>query len=85
MVAAVYILRKDGNQATVDGIVGAIVNADDGGSEAVTIAEAIATAQAAGHALPDGYFTSALATLTDLGTDEDAVFFTDRGRTEVIA
>lgn len=87
MAASAWILRKDSNEAVIDGIVAAIINSDSLDSEATVIAEAIAQAVAGGIPLPAGYFTSADEVLAagQLDTDEDAVFFTDRGRTEVIA
>lgn len=88
MAAAIWLVRKTGNAPVVDGIVAAIVNADDLGSEATTLAEAHATCIAGGHAIPaSGYFTSADLALAagQLDTDEDAVFFTHRGTTDVIA
>jgi hypothetical protein len=93
MAAALYYVTKSdaGNPAHtyIDDIRGAIVNADDGGSDAVTIAEAIATAVAAGHPLPDGYFDTVellgLPTGGIMDTDEDAIILTRRGDTRVIA
>ena len=88
MAAAIWLVRKDSQDPVVDGIVAAVINADDLGNEATTLAEAHAKCIAGGHGIPaSGYFTSANLALAvgQLDTDEDAVFFADRARTEVIA
>jgi len=87
MVAQVWILRKDGNQPVIDGIVGAVINSDSADPEATVIAEAVAQGVAGGHALPAGYFTTAENALAagNMDTDEDAIFFGERSRTEVLA
>lgn len=93
MVAALYLVSKanpeNPNLTLVDGIHACIVNADDGGSSAVTIAEAEATLQGAGYPVPDGYFD----TVEQLGvptggimtTDEDLILIRNRDRVDVIA
>ena len=87
MAAAAWILRKTDDKPVIDGIVYAAVNADNADAEAVVIAEAVATAIAAGHPLPAGYFNEADLFLAagQFDTNEDGVFFTDRSGTEVKA
>ena len=85
MAAAIWYVRKavseDPAKTLINGVHSAIINADDGGSEATTLAEAEATL-----GLPSGYFSTAVLGLTALGTDEDAVAFGDnRSPVEVIA
>lgn len=93
MAAAIYLVSKaqaeSPEQTLIDGIHAMIVNADDGGTSATTIAEAIATAVAAGHPLPSGYFDTVELLGPDTGgimdTDEDALIFLKREITRVIA
>lgn len=93
MAAALYLVNKSGSQAPSDrlinGIHAMIVNADDAGSSAVTIAEAVATAVAAGHPLPTGYFDTVtkigVPTGGDMTTDTDARIFLARGITDLTA
>jgi hypothetical protein len=93
MAAQIYLVTKSGADAPsstlINGIFAMIVNADDGSAASVTIAEAIATANAKGHPLHDGYFD----TVEKLGpptggimtTDEDALIFVNRGIVRDIA
>jgi len=85
MVAQVWYVRKVSNAPVVDGVVGGFMNSDSLDSEATVIAEAHTACIAAGHVIPaSGYFTNADNAL-GVGfadTDEDAVFFSDRGRSE---
>ena len=93
MAAQLYLVTKSGSIAPsstlIDGIHGMIVNADDGGAASVTIAEAIATAQAAGHPLNDTYFDTVELlgppTAVIMDTDEDALIFINRTIERVIA
>ena len=93
MVASIFLVQKANaespNLTIVDDIHAVIINADDASTDAVNIAEAEATVQAAGHPIPDGYFD----TIQQLGvptggimtTDEDAIIILRRTTTEVIA
>jgi hypothetical protein len=93
MAAAIYLVSKSQaespEQTLFDGIHAMIVNADDGGTTATTIAEAIATATANGYSLPAGYFDTAELLGPDTGgimnTDEDALIFLRREIIRVIA
>lgn len=93
MAAQLYLVTKSGSEAPsstlINGIHAMIVNADDGGSAATTIAEAVATAQAAGHPLNDTYFDTVelLGPPTSgiMDTDEDALIFINRTIQRVIA
>ena len=87
MVAAIWYVRKttseEPNVTLINGIHSAIINADDAGSEATTLAEA---EPALG--LPSGYFDSAVLALGagNLDADEDCVAFRQgRSPIEVIA
>jgi hypothetical protein len=80
MAAALYLVNKSGSGAPserlVNGIHAMIINADDGGSAADTIADAVAKAVAAGHPLRTGYFDTVtkigVPTGGDMTTDTDA-------------
>jgi hypothetical protein len=85
MAIAAWIVTKTSNAPVIDGIVNALTNADGASTEAVAIAEAEASAVAAGHPLPAGYFQTATVFLTTYPTDEDAIFFTPRGQTIIEA
>ena len=81
MAATVWIVRKnplDDNEKIIDNLTSCIINRDDlGDNEASVLAAADAAAQAAGFAVPNGYFTSA-AQWDDVGqidAGDDAVFF----------
>lgn len=87
MAAAIWYVRKTNSglpgTTLINGIHSAIINADDGGNEATTIAEAEAAL-----GLPAGYFDSAVLALGmgALDTDEDTVAFgSGRAPTEAIA
>jgi predicted transcriptional regulator len=88
MVAAIWIVRKDPDptRPVINGLTTVIINADDAGSEATTIAEATASLVAQGHPLDSGYFDSADLALGagQLDTDEDLIALGDP-RIEVIA
>lgn len=66
-----------------------IVNADDGDSDAVIIAEAITAGVALGHKLPDGYFNTVeqlgVPTSGIMTTDLDAIVLLRRGTDREIA
>jgi len=78
-------VRKISTAPVIDGVVGGIINSDDAGTEADTLAEAHTACIAAGHNIPaSGYFTNADLAL-GVGfadTDEDGVFFGDRSLSE---
>jgi hypothetical protein len=61
-----------GGQKFVNGVTAVLINADDGQTEAATIAEAIDQCRAAGHQLYDGYFTSGVI-VSDLSAGPVAV------------
>lgn len=79
MPAAIWIVRKTvtGKPTTpiINGIEMAIINADDAGNAATTIAEAEAALQGAGVPIPSGYFNTAALALASgqLDTDEDVI------------
>lgn len=93
MALEVQLITKDNpeqpEKTLVDGIHTVIFVADDGNTDAVNIAAAEAAVQAAGHAIPDGYFD----TLERLGppttgiatTDQDIIVILPRASTRVIA
>lgn len=91
MAAALYLVSKGTPESPentiIDGIHAMVVNADDGGSDATTIAEAVATAVAEGHQLPSGYFDTVqllgVPTGGIIATDEEAVIFGTRWMTIV--
>lgn len=91
MVAQVYLVKVDNPEdpvkTLIDGIHVVLTNADDGDSEATIIAEVVATANANGIPLPDGYFDTAEQFNTTAGfdADEDAMFVAHRRRVDVIA
>ena len=92
MAAQIYLLTiaesDSPNKQIVDEIYACLVNSDDGGSDAVKIAEAEAVIQAA-HAIPDGYFDTVQLIGPETGgvmdTDEDVILLRGRGKTEFIA
>lgn len=90
MAEALYLVSKadKANGVTlIDDIVAVVINADDGGADADTIADAVAQARVGGHPLPDSYFDTVEDINTTnglLATDLDCVIFTKRGYTEVI-
>lgn len=93
MAAQIYLISKAESQKPVrkliDQVHAVIVNSDDGGSDAVKIAEAIASANALGFKLPSGYFDTVELlgppTAGIMTTDEDIIVLTDRGTTRAIA
>ena len=93
MAAQIYLLTKanaDVPSATyIDDIHACIINSDDGGADAVKIAEAEALIRTAGHPVPDPYFDTVQLlgppTAGIMTTDEDMILILRRGTTEVIA
>ncbi len=93
MAAQIYLVTKaqsqQPEQTLIDGIYAMLINADDGSSDAVNIAEAVATAVAAGHPLHSGYFDTIQLigppTLGIMTTNEDAILFLPRSKVEIIA
>lgn len=91
MAAALYLVSKGSpenpDNTIINGVHAMVVNADDGGSDAVIIAEAEATAVAQGHPLPSGYFDTVqllgVPTGGIIATDEEAVIFGNRWMTIV--
>lgn len=77
MAAALWIVRKltDNKADIIDGIEVVVINNDNLDSEAVTITGAEAALVAAGHAIPTGYFDTAVLGLaaTQLDTDQDLI------------
>lgn len=83
MAATVWIVRvsQPSAKSLVNGITSCVINKDDTTvNEAQAIAAAEAAAQAAGIALPAGYFDSAAQwnAVGQLDADGDAVFFDQR-------
>jgi hypothetical protein len=93
LAAALYLVTiansHQPNKQLVNRVIGAIVNADDGGTSADTIVDAETAIQAAGIAIPDGYFNTVqllgLPTGGVMTTDTDVIVLHDRGKTESIA
>ncbi len=93
MAAAIYLVTRAGAESPetmiINDLWAMIINADDGDADAVKIAEAVATAVAAGHPLPTGYFDTVQKLGVETGgimdTDEDAIILLRRSKTEVIA
>ena len=87
MAAAIWIVRRSTDNRTdvIDGIETVVINNDDLDNEATTIAGAEAALQAAGYAIPDGYFDSADLALAagQLDTDQDLIAMGER--LEIIA
>lgn len=90
MAAQLYLLTvanaDDPQTLLIDGITHCIVNSDDGGADAVKIAEAVASAVSIGIPLPTGYFDTVELlgppTAGIMTTDEDAIFIPSRSRTD---
>lgn len=86
MAEALYMVSKanadDPQQPIINGIHVALVNSDDGGTDAQIISEATAKCVSAGHPLPSGYFdtVTAIGDLTNgpLPTDEDTLIILPR-------
>jgi hypothetical protein len=93
MAAAIYLVTKAESEKpvykSINDVHAMIVNADDGGSDADTIAEAIAAAVGLGHKLPDGYFDTVEKLGVETGgiitTDLDAIVLLRRGTDREIA
>lgn len=93
MAAQLYLVTiaesDSPNKQMVDRINACIVNADDGGTAADTIVDAETVMQAAGIAIPDGYFDTVQLlgppTAGIMTTDLDVIVLRDRGKTELIA
>lgn len=93
MALQLYLVSKSGSEAPsstlINGLHAMVVNADDGGAASVTIAEAIATANAMGHPLHDGYFDTVELlgppTAGIMTTDGDALILRTRGIERSIA
>lgn len=93
MAAAIYLITKAESEKpvykSVNDVHAMIVNADDGDSDAVKIAEAIASAVTLGHKLPAGYFDTVEKLGVETGgiitTDEDAIVILRRGTDRAIA
>tara|TARA_R110000803_G_scaffold28011_7_gene65094 strand:- start:2419 stop:2676 length:258 start_codon:yes stop_codon:yes gene_type:complete len=81
MAVGAWLCTKTDNGPIIDGIVNCVINADDAGTEANTLADADASLIAAGHPVQAGYFNTAVIFLTAYPTDLDAVIFTDRSAT----
>lgn len=82
MVARLTLIEKDLSEGSeiINGVYAILINADDGDTDAVIIAEAIASAAVLGHALPDDYFDNGTITHTItagglLAADEDSLIF----------
>ena len=88
MAEAIYLVTRRHNlgQGLVNGLFAAVVNSDDGGSDAVKLAEADARAVAAGHAITSPYFDTVvgvIGTSTGLVADDtDAILFSGQGINE---
>lgn len=93
MAAGIFLVSKTdaANPAYkyINDIQAAIVNADDGDSDATIIAEAIAAAVGLGHKLPASYFTTVeqlgVPTSGIMTTDLDAIVLLPRGTDREIA
>jgi hypothetical protein len=92
MVARLTLIEKDMAEGSdvIDEIYGVLINSDDGGSDLVIAAEAIAGLIVAGHDIPDTYFTGATFTHTItagglLAADEDLLYFRGNGVGQNIA
>lgn len=66
MAEAIYLVQKNAGpgQHVVNGLFAALINADNGGTDAVIMAAADAQAVAAGHAIPSPYFDVAPVLIT---------------------
>jgi hypothetical protein len=93
MAAGIFLVSKAGsedpNQTYVNNIHAAIVNADDGDTDATIIAEAVAAAVGLGHPLRDEYFDTVeqlgVPTSGIMTTDLDAIVLLTRGTDREIA
>lgn len=93
MAAQIYLISKAESQkpvrALIDQVHAVIANSDDGGTDAVIIAEAVASAQALGFNLPADYFDTVEIlgppTAGIMTTDEDIIVLTDRSQARQIA
>lgn len=93
MAAQLYLVQKANADSPSETVINdlhcMIINADDGSTDAVNIAEAVATAREAGHPIPDGYFDTIQQIGAPTGgimdTNEDAIIILRRTTTEVIA
>lgn len=71
MTEALYLVTKNvkDGQRTVDGIFAAVINADDGGSDATILAAADAQMVAKGHPLGQPtYFDTVVGKISDLSS-----------------
>jgi len=92
MAEALYLITKTSpggpEKTLIDGIHSCLINSDNGGSDATKIAEAEAKIQAAGHAIPSGYFdtVTAIADLSagPLDTDEDVLLILPRSTQYIV-
>lgn len=91
MAEALYLIKRDEapGEKIIDGVFAVVINSDDAGSDAQKRAEAIAQANAAGHALPANYFDNSTPILLstasgELADDEDAYVFSVTGSRGVI-
>ncbi len=92
MVARLSLIEKDMSEGAeiIDEIYAVIINSDDGGSDAVIAAEAIAQLIVAGHDIPPSYFDGAafdhtITTAGLLSTDEDMLYYRGNAVGRVIA
>jgi hypothetical protein len=71
MAENIYLVYRaeSSGESFINGITSVVINADDGGTAADTIADAIAQCVAAGHPLPSNYFD----TVVDLNTTTGAL------------
>lgn len=89
MAAAIYLVHvadaDDPSVTLIDGITHAIINSDDGGTDAQIISEAVAQAVAAGIPLPTGYFDTVvdLSTSGLLDADTDCILIPSASRSDV--
>jgi hypothetical protein len=90
MAAAIWHVRRNMERPgpTVNGIHSAIINRDDAQTEAqVLVTAATQMATATGAAVPSDYFDEADIAIASgqLDAASDAVFYANRGRTNLIA
>ena len=91
MAEALYLVtRTDAarRMGTINGINAVLINADDGGNDAATIADAVAQCVAGGHAIPTGYFDT-VDEVGDLTSgshkdDLDCTIFLAEGKTQKV-
>jgi len=91
MAEALFLVTRsdaEQRQGTIDGINAVLINSDNAGTTAETIADAVAQCVAAGHPLPTGYFDS-IDEVSDLTTgslkdDLDCFIFLHEGKTEKV-